>query len=249
MIISPKIRGFVCITSHPEGCAEVVRQQAAYIKSKKKDSAKGPKKALIIGSSTGYGLSTRIAAAFGYEAATLGVFFERPASKGRPASGGWYNSVAFEEQAHKAGLWAKSINGDAFTDEIKQQTIELIKKELQEVDLVIYSLAAPRRTDPATGKTHKSCLRTMNKPFTAKSVDTDKKLVTEVTVEPATEEEVEDTRKVMGGEDWELWLKALSEAGVLAEGVQTVAYSYIGPELTFPIYRNGTIGKVSSGPM
>jgi len=243
MVITPKTRGFVCITAHPEGCAQNVQEQIDFVKQHTPAGASGPKNVLVIGASTGYGLSTRITAAFGYGANTLGIFFERPSDKGRPASAGWYNSVAFEEKAQAAGLWAKSLNGDAFSPEMKQQAIDLIQAEMGKIDLVIYSLAAPRRTDPRTGATHKSCLRTVGQPFTAKSVDTDKGVIEEVTVQPATAEEIEDTRKVMGGEDWALWMEALQEAGVLAEGMSTVAYSYIGPELTYPIYRNGTIGK------
>ncbi|MGE9294869.1 MAG: enoyl-ACP reductase FabV, partial [Puniceicoccales bacterium] len=175
--------------------------------------------------------------------ATLGVFFERPSDKGRPASAGWYNSVAFEKAAHSAGLYAKSINGDAFSNEIRQQTIDTLKADLGQVDLVIYSLASPRRTDPTTGEAFKSTLKPLGSPFTAKSVDTDKAAVTEVTLEPANEDEVANTIKVMGGEDWTLWMNALKDADALAPGAKTIAYSYIGPEVTFPIYREGTIGK------
>ena len=203
----------------------------------------GPKRVLILGASTGYGLSSRITAAFGCGAATVGVFFERPSTNGRPASAGWYNSVAFEKAAASEGLYAKSINGDAFSTEIKEQTLALLKDEVGPVDLVIYSLASPRRTDPATGETYKSVLKPVGSSFTAKSVDTDKELVTEVTLEPATDEDIAATQKVMGGEDWFLWMDVLAEAGLLAPGAKTVAYSYIGPELTYPIYRNGTIGK------
>ncbi|MEM7792080.1 MAG: enoyl-ACP reductase FabV [Verrucomicrobiota bacterium] len=240
MIVKPRIRGFVCITSHPKGCEAKVRQEIEVAKAAKNEN--GPKKVLVIGASTGYGLSTRIAAAFGSNAATLGVFFERPSMKGKPASAGWYNSVAFEKAAHASGLYAKSINGDAFSNEIKAQTIETIKADLGQVDLVVYSLASPRRTDPATGETYKSCLKPIGDTFTNRTLDTDKKQVTEVSIEPAEEEDITHTVKVMGGEDWELWIKALSEAGVLASGAKTVAYSYIGPEITWPVYTNGTIG-------
>lgn len=242
MLIRPKIRGFICITSHPEGCAAHVREQADYVKSKG-SIAQGPKKVLVIGSSTGYGLSSRITAAFGSGAATIGLFFEKPPEEDRPASAGWYNTVAFEQQAHAAGLYAKSLNGDAFSDDIKKQAIDLIKKDLGSVDLVIYSLASPRRTNPRTGVTAKSCLKPIGAGYTAKTLDTDRELVNDITIEPASEQEVVDTAAVMGGEDWQWWLEALTEAGVLALGAKTVAYSYIGPELTFPIYRNGTIGK------
>lgn len=240
MIVKPRIRGFVCITAHPAGCEAKVRNEIAVAKSAKKDG--GPKKVLVIGASTGYGLSTRIAAAFGHGADTLGVFFERPSLKGKPASAGWYNSVAFEKAAREEGLYAKSINGDAFSNEIKEQTIEAIKQDLGQVDLVVYSLASPRRTDPATGETFKSCLKPTGETYTNRTLDTDKGEVSEVSIESATQEDIAHTIKVMGGEDWELWMKALSEAGVLAEGVKTVAYSYIGPEITWPVYTNGTIG-------
>ncbi len=243
MIVKPRIRGFVCITAHPEGCAAKVAQEINVAKAAARDAgAPGPKRVLVIGASTGYGLSTRIAAAFGHQASTLGVFFERPSLKGKPASAGWYNSVAFEAAAHAEGLYAKSINGDAFSNEIKAQTIETLKADLGQVDLVVYSLASPRRTDPADGETYKSCLKPTEGSYSNRSLDTDKAEVTEVTIEPATQEEIDHTVKVMGGEDWELWIAALAEAGCLAEGAQTVAYSYIGPELTWPVYTNGTIG-------
>tara|TARA_B100000886_G_scaffold245746_1_gene172838 strand:+ start:1189 stop:2364 length:1176 start_codon:yes stop_codon:yes gene_type:complete len=241
MIIKPRIRGFVCITSHPKGCAAKVRQEIDVAQAAKKEG--GPKKVLVLGSSTGYGLSSRIATAFCHDAATLGVFFERPSMKGKPASAGWYNSVAFEKAAHEAGLYAKSINGDAFSDEIKAQTIETIKADLGQVDLVVYSLASPRRIDPKTGETYKSVLKPIGESFTNRTLDTDKDLVTEVTIEPAEGDDVADTVNVMGGQDWELWMDALDEAGVLAPRAKSVAYSYIGPEITWPVYTNGTIGQ------
>jgi len=242
MIIQPKVRGFICVTSHPEGCAEHVRQQMEFVKSK--GSLAGmPKRVLVLGASTGYGLASRIVPAFAGGAATLGVFFERASENGKPASAGWYNSCAFEKAAASAGLYAKSINGDAFSDEIKARTVSMIKEDLGQVDLVIYSLASPRRTNPRTGLTVKSVLKPIGAPFTAKTVDTDKGLVSEITIEPASEEEISDTVTVMGGEDWEMWMDALAEGGVLAPGAKTVAYSYIGPDLTWAIYRNGTIGR------
>ncbi len=240
MIVKPKIRGFVCVTAHPKGCEARVRQEVEVAKAARKDG--GPKNVLVIGASTGYGLSTRIAAAFGYDAATLGVFFERPSLKGKPASAGWYNSVAFEKVAAEAGLYAKSINGDAFSNEVKAQAIETIKQDLGQVDLVVYSLASPRRTDPETGETYKSCLKPIGESFTNRTLDTDKNEVAEVMIEPAEGDDVAHTIKVMGGEDWELWMQALNEAGVLAPGAKSVAYSYIGPECTWPVYTNGTIG-------
>ena len=245
MIVRPKIRGFVCVTAHPKGCEARVRQEVKVAKASKGAAGAeggGPKKVLVIGASTGYGLSTRIAAAFGQGASTLGVFFERPSLKGKPASAGWYNSVAFEKIAKEEGLYAKSINGDAFSHVIKAEAIETIKADLGQVDLVVYSLASPRRTDPKTGETYKSCLKPIGERFTNRTLDTDKGEVAEVTIEPAEGEDIEHTIKVMGGEDWELWMEALDHAGVLAPGAKTGAYSYIGPETTWPIYANGTIG-------
>lgn len=241
MIVKPRIRGFVCITAHPKGCEAKIRQEIEVAKAAKKPG--GPKKVLVLGASTGYGLSTRVAAAFGHDAATLGVFFERPSMNGKPASAGWYNTVGFEKAAQEAGLYAKSINGDAFSNEIKEQTIATIKEDLGQVDLVVYSLASPRRTDPVTGEVYKSVLKPIGESFTNRTLNTDKNQVTEVTIEPAVGDDIAHTVKVMGGEDWELWMKALSDAGVLAPGAKSIAYSYIGPEVTWPIYTNGTIGR------
>ncbi|MGB0373050.1 MAG: enoyl-ACP reductase FabV [Opitutales bacterium] len=241
MIVKPKIRSFVCLTAHPEGCAAHVKEQIAIAKAAE-PAKDGPKNVLVIGASTGYGLSTRITSAFTYGAKTLGLFFERPSMKGKPASAGWYNSAAFEKEAEAAGLYAKSLNGDAFSNEMKEKAIELIKEDMGQVDLVIYSLASPRRTDPRTGETYKSTLKPVGAPFSAKNLDTDKKLINEVSLEPASEDEIQSTIKVMGGEDWELWMEALLGAGVLAKGCKTVAYSYLGPEVTYPIYKKGTIG-------
>ncbi len=241
MIIRPKIRGFVCVTAHPAGCAAHVKEQMNYIRSKGK-IANGCKRALIIGSSTGYGLSSRIAAVAGCDAATLGLFYEREPIEGRLATTGWYNSIAVAQQAQEVGLYAKNINGDAFSDEIKEQTIRTIKEDLGTVDLVIYSLASPRRQHPKTGEVSKSVLKPLSESYTAKTVDTDREMVHDITIEPATEQEVAETINVMGGEDWVMWMDALADAGALAPEALSVAYSYIGPELTFPIYRNGTIG-------
>lgn len=244
VVLKPRVRGFICLTAHPEGCAVALREQIAHVKSRPALKG-GPKSVLVIGASTGYGLSSRVAAAFGSGAATLGVFFERPGEGDKPASPGWYNTVAFHQEAKKAGIKAVSINGDAFSADLKQQVIAAIKSKLPggKVDLVVYSLASPRRTDPKTGETHKSVLKPVGQSFHAKNLDTDRKVVNEVTLEAATPEDVSNTVKVMGGEDWELWLEALDAAGVLAEGTQTVAYSYIGPQVTWPIYKDGTIGK------
>lgn len=242
MIIKPRIRGFICVTTHPKGCAENVRQQIQYVK-KQGPIANGPKKVLVIGSSTGYGLASRITAAFGSKADTIGVFFERPAEADKPGTAGWYNNAELEKEAKAEGLYAKSLNGDAFSDEIRKLTIDLIKRDLKQVDMVIYSLASPRRKDPKTGVDYNSVLKPLGEPFHAKTLNTDKEQVTTVDIQPATEEDVANTVKVMGGEDWKLWMEAMQQAGVLAEGVKTVAYSYIGPELTWAVYRNGTIGK------
>ena len=246
MIIQPRTRGFICLTAHPDGALQSVKNQIEYVKSK--DAIKnGPKKVLVIGASTGFGLSSRITAAFGSDAATVGVFFEKPASEGKMGTAGWYNSAAFEKEAHEAGLYAKSINGDAFSDDIKKQTIELIKKDLGQVDLVVYSLASPRRTHPKTGVAHSSVLKPIGNSYTNKTVDFHTGVVSDVTIAPVeNEEDIPNTVAVMGGEDWKFWMEDLKEAGVLADGVQTVAYSYIGPELTFPIYRNGTIGQAKN---
>ena len=242
MIISPKIRGFICTTAHPEGCAAHVQEQIDYVKSKPA-LANAPKRVLVVGSSTGYGLSSRIVPAFGGGAATIGVFFEKEGEEKKTASAGWYNSAAFEEAAAKEGLYAKSFNGDAFSSEVKQQVIDAIRADLGQVDMIVYSLASPRRTDPVTGEVYKSVLKPTGETYTNKNLNTDKKEVTSVTIEPATEDEIAQTVKVMGGQDWKLWIDALSEAGVLADGFKTVAYSYIGPELTWAIYTDGTIGR------
>jgi enoyl-[acyl-carrier protein] reductase / trans-2-enoyl-CoA reductase (NAD+) len=241
MVIKPRVRGFVCVTAHPVGCAAHVQEQIDYVKSRGpiKD---GPKKVLVLGSSQGYGLGSRITAAFGSGADTVGVFFERPSEEGRTATAGWYNTIAFTEAARAAGLYARNFNGDAFTDELKQQVIAALKAEVGPVDLVVYSLAAPRRTHPKTGIVHKSVLKPVGTPYTNKTVDTDKGVVSDITIEPATEQEILDTTTVMGGEDWEMWMQALDEAGLIAPGCTAVAYSYIGPDVTWPIYKNGTIG-------
>ena len=242
MIIAPKIRGFICTTAHPEGCAKHVAEQIAVVKSRGLIE-NGPKKVLVIGSSTGYGLSSRIAAAFGSNAATIGVFFERPGEADRTATAGWYNTRAFEQEAAAAGLYARSFNGDAYSDPVKAEVIAAIKADLGQVDLVIYSLASPRRTDPKTGEVYKSVLKPIGQTYTNKNLNTGTGVVNEVTIEPAEGDDIDQTVAVMGGQDWELWTDALLAAGVLAHGVQTVAYSYIGPEVTWPIYKNGTIGR------
>lgn len=244
MIVEPKVREFICTTAHPVGCMENVNRQISYVKSLSfpMEAAQHAKKVLIIGASTGYGLASRITAAFGCHAATIGIMFEKPSNGKRTATPGWYNTAAFEKAAAADGLYAKSINGDAFSEEIKQRTIDLIKKDLGQVDLVIYSLAAPRRTT-ADGTVYTSSLKTTGSVFTEKSLDLKNNIITQKSVEPATEEELQGTIKVMGGEDWMDWITALSKAGVLTKDSITVAYSYIGPELTYPIYFDGTIGR------
>ncbi|SEA46907.1 enoyl-ACP reductase FabV [Pedobacter hartonius] len=241
MIIAPRIRGFICVTSHPKGCEQNIVNQINYVKSK--GAVDGPKRVLVIGSSTGFGLASRITAAFGGDAATVGVYFEKPPAPGKTASAGWYNTAAFEAKAHEAGLYAKSINGDAFSDDIKKQVIDLIKSDLGQVDLVIYSLASPRRTHPKTGVIYNSVLKPIGQVFTNKTVDFHTGLVSDISIQPANEEEIENTVAVMGGEDWKFWIEELKAAGLLAEGATTVAYSYIGPEVTEAVYRNGTIGR------
>lgn len=241
MIVTPKFRGFICTTSHPVGCEYNVSQQIEYVKKQK--NIDGAQKVLVIGASTGYGLSSRITAAFGCGAATIGVFFERPASGNRTASAGWYNSAAFEKSAKEEGLYAKSINGDAFSNEIKQQTIELIKKDLGKVDMVIYSLASPRRTHPTTGEVFNSVIKPIGPAYTSKIVDFHTQQVSTATIEPANEEEIRQTIAVMGGDDWSMWMDALKEAGALENNAITVAYSYVGPDMTHAVYREGTIGR------
>jgi len=241
MIIAPRIRGFICLTAHPEGCERNIVNQINYVKSK--GAIAGPKRVLVIGASTGFGLASRITSAFGSDASTVGVYFEKPPAPGKTASPGWYNTAAFEAKAHEAGLYAKSINGDAFSDEIKQKTMDLIKADLGQIDLVIYSLASPRRTHPKTGVVYNSVLKPIGQDFSNKTVDFHTGVVSEISIQPANEEEIENTVAVMGGEDWGFWIEDLKAAGLLAEGATTVAYSYIGPSVTEAVYRKGTIGR------
>ena len=241
MVIKPRVRGFLCTTTHPEGCRENVRRQIAHVQSGGPLS-NGPKRVLVLGASTGYGLASRITAAFGCGAATIGVFFEKEGSERKPGTAGWYNAAAFHEQAEAAGLYAKSFNGDAFSDDMKTQVIDLIKADLGQIDLVVYSLAAPRRTHPKTGVVHSSTLKPIGSDTTQKGVNTDKEEIQEYHLEAATQEEIDNTVAVMGGEDWQMWIEALDEAGVLAEGAKTTAYTYIGEKITWDIYWHGTIG-------
>ncbi len=240
MVIQPKVRGFICTTAHPDGCQAIVKEQIDYIKSQ--PHANGPKRVLVVGASMGYGLASRITAAYSFGAATIGVIFDKPASGNRTATAGWYNTAAFEAFAHADGLYAETINGDAYSQEIKDKTIALIKKDLGQVDMVVYSLASPRRT-MADGTTYSSVLKTVGEPYTNKTIDLKNRVVSDITVNPATDEEVAATVKVMGGEDWKEWIDAMKAAGVLSEQAVTVAYSYIGPVLTHPMYADGSIGK------
>ena len=241
MIIKPRVRGFMCITSHPAGCEANVKNQIDYVKSQGQIED-GPKRVLVIGASTGYGLASRISAAFGSGAATLGLFFEKEGNEKKPGTAGWYNSAAFHKFADAEDLYAKSINGDAFSDEIKQKTIDVIKQDLGQVDLVVYSLASPRRQHPVTGEVHNSTLKPIGQTITYKSLNTDKEQIGELTVEAASQEDIDNTVAVMGGEDWQMWIDALDQAGVLAEGAKTTAYTYLGEKLTWDIYWHGTIG-------
>ncbi len=244
MIIQPKIRGFICTTAHPAGCFNVVEEQINYVKSQ--GPFKGPQNVLVIGASTGYGLASRITATFGAGAKTIGVFFEKEADEKRTATAGWYNTAAFEKIAHREGYYAKSINGDAFSNDIKQRTADLIRQDLKQVDLIVYSLASPRRIHPDTGQVFSSALKPIGQTFTSQTVDAFRGEVKEITLEPATNEEIEQTIAVMGGEDWEMWINFLAKENLLADGVKTIAYTYIGPELTHPVYKNGTIGKAKN---
>ncbi|NJD85026.1 enoyl-ACP reductase FabV [Candidatus Erwinia dacicola] len=242
MIIKPRIRSFICITAHPAGCKANVKKQIDYV-TQQGEIASGPKKVLVIGASTGYGLAARISAAFGCGADTLGVFFERAGEKNKTATAGWYNSAAFEEFAEEKSLYAKSINGDAYSDAVKQKTIEIIKQDLGHVDLVVYSLAAPRRTHPTTGEVFNSTLKPIGKLLVTRGLNTDKETITDVSLEPASQEEIDGTVAVMGGEDWQTWIDALMEAGVLADGAKTTAFTYLGEQITHDIYWNGSIGE------
>jgi enoyl-[acyl-carrier protein] reductase/trans-2-enoyl-CoA reductase (NAD+) len=242
MIIKPRVRGFLCITTHPVGCEANVRNQIDYVKSQG-PIENGPKRVLVIGASTGYGLASRVTAAFGCGADTLGIFFEKEGSQKKPATAGWYNSAAFHKFAEAEGHYARSINGDAFSDEIKQKTIDTIKADMGQVDLVVYSLASPRRQHPVTGVVHNSTLKPIGGDATQKGVNTDKEEVQDFHLEAANQDEIDNTVAVMGGEDWQMWIDALDEAGVLADGAKTTAYTYIGDKLTWDIYWHGTIGQ------
>ncbi len=242
-IIKRRSRGFICVNAHPEGCRRNVERWVAGVQGKMPSGQNAPKNVLVVGASTGYGLASRIAAAWGYGAKTLGVFFERSPEGDKTASAGHYNTVALHSLASRDGLFAASINGDAFSDEIKRAAAETIRKQMAPIDLVIYSLASPKRTDPRTGKTHSSVLKPVGQAYTNRTIELDSEKVVSVTLQPASEEEVADTVAVMGGDDWRLWMEMLLEEKLLAPGARALAYSYIGPEITWPIYRDGTIGQ------
>jgi enoyl-[acyl-carrier protein] reductase/trans-2-enoyl-CoA reductase (NAD+) len=242
-IVKRRSRGFICVNAHPEGCRRNIERWVAGVRGKIPPSQEGPKNVLVIGASTGYGLASRVAAAWGYGAKTLGVFFERPPEGDKTASAGHYNTVAFHSLARNDGLFAASINGDAFSDEVKRNVAEIIRKQMASVDLVIYSLASPKRTNPRTGQVHTSVLKPVGQAFTNQTIELDSGKIVSVTLQSANENEIADTVAVMGGDDWRLWMRMLMEEKLLAEGARTLAYSYIGPEITWPIYRDGTIGK------
>ncbi len=241
--IQMKSRGFICVNAHPEGCRRNVERQIEIVKSSIPVNTVGPRNVLVIGASTGYGLASRIAAAWGFQARTLGVFFERPPDRGKTASAGYYNSVAFHREAEKSGLFAASLNGDAFSDDLKRNAAEIIRKQMAPIDLLIYSLASPKRVHPRTGQAHQSALKPIGAPYTNKTIELDSEKVSEITIQPADDKEISDTVAVMGGEDWRFWIDALLQENLLAPGFRTLAYSYIGPELTWPVYRDGTIGR------
>jgi enoyl-[acyl-carrier protein] reductase/trans-2-enoyl-CoA reductase (NAD+) len=241
-IIQQRKRGFICVNAHSEGCRHNVEKQITQVRQAMTPSG-GIKNALILGASTGYGLASRIAAAWGFGAATLGVFYERPPKDGFTATAGYYNTVAFHEAARREGLLAASLNGDAFSDEVKRQAVETLRRSFGPLDLLIYSLASPRRVHPRTATIHDSVLKPIGESFTSKTVDLKSEKVVEVTIPPANEKEIADTVAVMGGEDWRGWVEMLMAEGLLAPGVRVLAYSYIGPHLTWPIYRDGTIGR------
>jgi enoyl-[acyl-carrier protein] reductase/trans-2-enoyl-CoA reductase (NAD+) len=242
-IIKRRSRGFICVNAHPEGCRRNVERWVAGVRGKITAGQAGPRNVLVIGASTGYGLASRIAAAWGYGAKTLGVFFERPPEGDKTATAGHYNTVAFHSLARKDALFAASINGDAFSDEVKRDAVEVLRRQMAPVDLVIYSLASPKRTDPRTGQIHNSALKPIGQAFTNRTIELDSGKVVSVTLQPANGNEIADTVAVMGGDDWRRWMEILLAEKLLAEGARTLAYSYIGPEITWPIYRDGTIGR------
>ena len=244
-VIKRRSRGFICVNAHPEGCRLNVEQQIA-VAEQAPPRERPPRNVLVIGASTGYGLASRIAAAWGYGARTLGVFFERPPDDEKTATAGYYNTVALDERARRHGLFAAHINGDAFSDQCKREAIEIVRRELAPLDLIIYSLASPKRVHPRTGVVHNSVLKPIGQAYSNRTIELDSEKVLDVTLPSANEKEIADTVAVMGGEDWRIWIDALAQEGLLAPGVRTLAYSYIGPEMTWPIYRDGTIGRAKN---
>jgi enoyl-[acyl-carrier protein] reductase / trans-2-enoyl-CoA reductase (NAD+) len=244
-VIKRRSRGFICVNAHPEGCQLNVERQIA-VAEQAPPGERAPRNVLVIGASTGYGLASRVAAAWGYGSRTLGVFFERPPDEDKTATAGYYNTVALDQRARRDGLLAAHINGDAFSDECKRQAIEIVRRELAPLDLIIYSLASPKRVHPRTATVHSSVLKPIGHPYSNRTIELDSEKVVEVTLAPANEKEIADTIAVMGGEDWRIWIDALAQEGLLAPGVRTLAYSYIGPEMTWPIYRDGTIGRAKN---
>ena len=241
-IVKPRIRGFICTNAHPVGCQANILSQIDEIKEDipyKETSLN----ALVIGASTGYGLASRIALTYAYGAKTLGLLYERPADGRRTASAGYYNTAAFHQQAAADGFLAESLNGDAFSDAMKTEAIDRLKTDFGKIDVLVYSIAAPRRTHPNTGVSHESVLKPIGAPYTGKTIDLNREAIAPVTIDPATEHEITDTIAVMGGEDLEMWIDALADAELLAPEVTVVAYTYIGSPLTWSIYRDGTIGR------
>jgi enoyl-[acyl-carrier protein] reductase/trans-2-enoyl-CoA reductase (NAD+) len=242
-VIKRRSRGFICVNAHPEGCRLNVERQIAVAEKTPPPRGPAPRNVLVIGASTGYGLASRIAAAWGYGARTVGVFFERPPDEDKTATAGFYNTAALDQRAKRDGLLAAHINGDAFSDECKREAIELVRRQFAPLDLIVYSLASPKRTHPRTGTVHNSVLKPVGQPYSSRTIELDSEKVVNVTLPPASEKEIADTVAVMGGEDWRMWTEALSQEGLLAPGISVLAYSYIGPEMTWPIYRDGTIGR------
>ncbi len=241
MIVKPRIRGFICTTAHPAGCAAHVREQIQFVRGRPVDAA--IRNVLVIGASGGYGLASRTVAAFGCGAATLGVSFEKPPAEHKTATAGWYNNIAFEEAAAELGVYARSLDGDAFSDEMKAKVMDVIRQDMGQVDLVIYSLASPVRKHPRSGELFRSAIKPLGESVHIKTLNVDRGEVHDIDLEPATDEEARATVSVMGGEDWEMWIDALREADLLADGFRTLAFTYIGSELTWPIYWKATLGK------
>ena len=246
MIVKPRIRGFICTTAHPHGCAAHVNQQIDYVSNHSMVANGAFKNVLVLGCSGGYGLASRIVAGFGCGANTLGVSFEKAPSESKTASAGWYNNKAFEARAADAGVYAKTLDGDAFSDAMREEVLRTIQADLGKIDLVVYSLASPVRRHPKTEVLHRSSIKPLGEVLDIKTVHVEKGEVSNIALEPASAEEIDDTVTVMGGEDWEYWIDALLAADLLAPNAKTFAYTYIGSELTWPIYWEGTLGKAKA---